>query len=305
LSRRRRGGPSSRHRRNNSGESAKWPQVGEFANLFADRARTPVRTFLPEHRVWQALAAVAGATAVLTGIVVGSSQVHFAAAAEDPRLRTLGLATAPEQHAQSSPVNAGSSPVSGGSDGRSQQLASSRPPRSNAAPPLAATPAASPTPNTPLAPPTADTPQRDTTQQTNSAPPAHTSPASSTLSFSVKKAVDTGGSPYWAEDVLSITSNTPLSALKIAVHVAQTGGVASTGTWTSLSGQAKISVSTDSNGVNYLLTLNPGVTLAPGTYTFEAQYNHAQGNRNSQHDLYTITATPTGSSTSESTSDHF
>jgi hypothetical protein len=172
-------------------------------------------------------------------------------------------------------------------------------------PSLIAAPAASPTPSTPPAAPAASTIQHSTTGQTSSAPPANTSPPSPTPSLSVNKAVGTGGNAYWAEDVVSVTSTTPLSALKIAVRVAQTGGVASTGTWSSLSGKVSINVTADSNEVNYLLTLNPGITLPPGTYTFEAQYNHAQGSRNTQHDLYAITATPAGSSTSEGANGHF
>ncbi|MBV9022718.1 MAG: hypothetical protein JO362_02655 [Streptomycetaceae bacterium] len=258
--------------------------------------------FLPEHRFWQSLAGAAGVLAVLTGITVGISQLHLSRGVNDSQLRTLGLTAAPDQQSQSSQGNVVQPPVGGGPDGGSPQPASSQPPRSNAAPPPLA---ASSPPTTSLAPPAASTTQHYTIGQTNNAPPANTPPAPPTPSLSVRKDVYTGGNGSWAEDMVALTSNVPLSGLKITVRVAQTGGVASTGTWTSLSGKVNISVVADSSAVNYLLTLNPGVTLPPGTYALEAQYNHATGSRDTQNDLYTITATTAGSGTSQSANGHF
>jgi hypothetical protein len=276
----------SRRHMTNSGEGEGGLRAGDFARLFADRDRTPVRIFLPERRVWQSLVAVLATLAVFTGIAVGISQLNFSASAGATRSRTPDLTAVPKQAKQQSQSPQGNIKQAANSPAAEPPPpANSQPSVSNAAPP-----------------PTASTTQRPTGGQTNSAPSAN---SSSTPSFSVQQSVRTGGNPYWAENVVAITTTTPLSALKIAVRVAQTGGVASTGTWSSLSGKVSINVAADSNGVNYLLTLNPGVTLPPGTYTFEAQYNHAQGSRNSQHDLYAITATPAGSSTSEGANGHF
>ena len=41
----------------------------------------------------------------------------------------------------------------------------------------------------------------------------------------------------------------------------------------------------------YRFTLHPGATLAPGSYTFAAQYNHAAGTRSMAGDSYDATAT--------------
>ena len=50
-----------------------------------------------------------------------------------------------------------------------------------------------------------------------------------------------------------------------------------------------------SQELDYVVTLNQGVTLEPGTYYFQFGYNHKQGSRDTGHDLYTVVATAGGS----------
>jgi hypothetical protein len=88
-----------------------------------------------------------------------------------------------------------------------------------------------------------------------------------------------------------------LTALKVVLRIAQTGGVASTGTWSSLGDKVSVSAAADSSQLAYVVTLKSGVTISAGTYVFQFQYNHSQGNRDAGGDRYNVTATSTASST--------
>jgi hypothetical protein len=111
--------------------------------------------------------------------------------------------------------------------------------------------------------------------------------------------------PYWSQSTVTVTTKTKLSALKVVVRVNQTGGVESTGAWTSLGDKVTVHSAADSQSLDYVVTLNAGVTLNPGTYTFEAQYNHAEGTRGTGRDLYVVTATAPGSTGTETKQGHF
>lgn len=111
--------------------------------------------------------------------------------------------------------------------------------------------------------------------------------------------------PYWSQSSVTLTTKTELTALKIAVRIDQTGGVLSTGTWTSLGDRVTVTSAADSQELDYVMTLKPGVTVKPGTYTFEFQYNHHEGTRDTSHDLFTVTATAPGSAGTESKQGHF
>ncbi|MBC9726009.1 hypothetical protein [Streptomyces sp. TRM68367] len=111
--------------------------------------------------------------------------------------------------------------------------------------------------------------------------------------------------PYWSQSTVTVTTKAKLTALKIVVRINQTGGVESTGTWTSLGDKVTVHSTADSRSLDYVLVLNPGVTVDPGTYTFEFQYNHHQGTRDSSHDSFAVTATAPGSAGTESKQGHF
>ncbi|KUN92548.1 hypothetical protein [Streptomyces caeruleatus] len=96
---------------------------------------------------------------------------------------------------------------------------------------------------------------------------------------------------YWSKSVVTVTTTKKLTALKVVVRVSQTGGVANTGTWTSLGDKARVSSAASSGSVDYIVTLSPGVTLDPGTYTFQFQYNHNKGPRDANRDIYSVVST--------------
>jgi hypothetical protein len=134
---------------------------------------------------------------------------------------------------------------------------------------------------------------------TGAAPPP---PSSRFLSTSVS--VVQGSNAYWGEDDLSVTSTTRLSKLRVSVHVAQTGGLANAGNWSTVGDKLNISVTSDGSGVTYLFTLKPGATLSPGTYTFAAQYKHS-GNRSAHADSYDAAGTAAGSGQSQGAGGYF
>lgn len=100
---------------------------------------------------------------------------------------------------------------------------------------------------------------------------------------------------FWDESTVTVKSTEPITSLKVVVRIIQTGGVKSTGTWTSLGDKAAVGQNADSDQIGYVITLKSGVTLAPGTYVFKVQYDHAQGRRDAGRDLYTVTAVANGS----------
>jgi hypothetical protein len=105
-----------------------------------------------------------------------------------------------------------------------------------------------------------------------------------------KPALGSGGNPYWSENNLTATTTQALSDLRASIRIAQNGGVVSTGTWSSVGGSVTVTVTDDGSGVDYVFKLKPGVVLPPGSYGFQAQYNHAAGARDTRFDAYDITA---------------
>ena len=95
---------------------------------------------------------------------------------------------------------------------------------------------------------------------------------------------------YWDMHVVTVRSNVPLTSLEVSVRVMQNGGVANTGTWTSLGDQVEVYSGADSEQVAYVITLKSGVTLQPGTYTFEFGFNHNKGTRDASGDLWNAAA---------------
>ncbi|RPF38005.1 hypothetical protein [Streptomyces sp. TLI_185] len=114
--------------------------------------------------------------------------------------------------------------------------------------------------------------------------------------LSVRTSV-TSSNDYWSQSNVSVTTTKKLSALKVVLHVAQTGGVANTGVWTSLGDKVTVHTGRASDGgVDYVVTLDAGITLDPGTYVFEFQYNHDKGTRDTSHDIWAVVTTAVGDS---------
>ncbi|SEF68515.1 hypothetical protein SAMN05216223_101722 [Actinacidiphila yanglinensis] len=138
----------------------------------------------------------------------------------------------------------------------------------------AATPSAG---GTPAAPP----PSGGTTR-----PP---SPAGSSGVTSVGS-VDPNSNPYWTEDDVDLTSTVALTSLTVEVRVSgSAGSVSQNSSYTSASG-VSTAVSVDGTDLVYRWTLDAGHTLPPGTYTFAGQFNHAEGDRSSAADRYSVSA---------------
>ncbi|WP_217177173.1 hypothetical protein [Streptomyces sp. AC495_CC817] len=107
-----------------------------------------------------------------------------------------------------------------------------------------------------------------------------------------------GEAPAWlaaAQVGVGETGPDEADQLKVVVRIVQTGGVKSTGTWTSLGDRVAVGQNATSDQIGYVITLKSGVTLDPGTYVFKAQYDHAQGGRDAGRDLYTVAAVANGS----------
>jgi hypothetical protein len=100
---------------------------------------------------------------------------------------------------------------------------------------------------------------------------------------------------YWSQSEVTVTVTKKLTALKVVLHVAQTGGVANTGVWTSLGDKATVHTGRASDGgADYVVTLNAGNTLDPGTYVFQFGYNHDKGTRDTAHDIWGVVTTAAG-----------
>ncbi|GAA0556702.1 hypothetical protein GCM10010172_44570 [Paractinoplanes ferrugineus] len=97
--------------------------------------------------------------------------------------------------------------------------------------------------------------------------------------------------PNWTQSDLVLTTTGTITALDVTVRIAKTADVNSTGRWTSVpESMMTITVSSSGKALVYRFTLNAGATLAPGHYTFAAQYNHAT-HRSVAADSYDATAT--------------
>jgi hypothetical protein len=133
--------------------------------------------------------------------------------------------------------------------------------------------------------------------QRAAATPSHTSQSGY---LSVQTSV-TSANEYWTQSNVTVTSVKKLTALKVVVHIAQTGGVANTGVWTSLGDKVTVHAARASDGgADYVVTLNAGITLDPGTWSFQFGYNHDKGTRDTGHDLWAVVTTAAGSGGSES-----
>ncbi|MFG2549610.1 hypothetical protein ACGFWF_06665 [Streptomyces sp. NPDC048581] len=102
---------------------------------------------------------------------------------------------------------------------------------------------------------------------------------------------------YWSQSSVTVTTTKKLTALKVVLHVAQTGGVANTGVWTSLGDQVTVHTGKASDGgADYVVVLNEGITLNAGTYVFQFGYNHDKGARETVHDIWGVVTTAVGDS---------
>ncbi|MEU6227709.1 hypothetical protein [Streptomyces sp. NPDC047042] len=271
-------------------------QEGEFADLFARRARTPIRGFLPGRRVWKTVGGSAAAVLVIAASAWGVSAVDWSAGDSDQvtaaadkkaprekeRADTARKPTSTPSKKNEKEEDSGGKnpevvyvPVSGGAGG--------------GAGPGGHTPASKPSPNRSTEGSSGST---GGTGEQSSSPTDPKSTSSTTTSYlwSDGSVDTTEANAYWDQSIVTVKSTKPLSSLKVVVKIIQTGGVSSTGTWSDLGDKVAVATGGSSSELDYVVTLKPGNTLDAGTYVFKFQYNHDQGNRGAGGDRYNVTA---------------
>lgn len=232
----------------------------------------------PWMRVTAVTAAVAGAIGI-GGLAVG------AVTGDSPQGGTVVTSGG-----TSSAVSPAATGTSGSADGRvplpRHSTAVSGHRRSSAAPRGTAgrtTPALPPTP----APP-------PDVQGTSPAPsggrPGGPQPQASDGPLSSHGGVAATSNDYWRENDVELTTAQALTSLIVELRIAVHHGEQSTGSWSSAPGGIPAQVTVEGQDLVYRWTLGAGQTLAPGTYTFAGQYNHAQGQDGTDGDSYTVTA---------------
>jgi len=247
---------------------------GEFADLFARRARTPLRGFLPGRRVLNAVGGSAAVVLVIAGATEVVSQIDFSGGGEDKVVTAAAKKDAVHDKA----------------------------------------PAGSGTPNAPAASASAaaERQERDkgpavvylpapggSSATTRTSEPRSTAPAQQTSTSYLwsDATVESDSNAYWDQSRVTVQTTKTLKSLKVVVKITQTGGVASTGTWSNLGDKVSVASSSSSGELDYVVTLKPGNTLEPDTYIFRFQYNHNQGARDAGGDRYNVTATTTAGAT--------
>ncbi|GCD41110.1 hypothetical protein [Streptomyces paromomycinus] len=107
--------------------------------------------------------------------------------------------------------------------------------------------------------------------------------------------VDPHSNIYWAQSNVTLQTEQPLTALTVELRIAQTGGVADTGHWSTLPpNDFAVSVEEHDGALVYRWKLKPGRTVPAGRHVFAGQYNHAAGGRDAKDDSYTATAQAPG-----------
>jgi hypothetical protein len=87
----------------------------------------------------------------------------------------------------------------------------------------------------------------------------------------------------------------PLTKFTVQVHIAQTGGVQSSGQWQTGPGDDfTVTVQEIDGEVVYRWDLKPGRTVPAAQHIFAVQYNHTRGARDGKADRYGVMATAAG-----------
>ncbi|GIE29096.1 hypothetical protein Ait01nite_021410 [Actinoplanes italicus] len=95
----------------------------------------------------------------------------------------------------------------------------------------------------------------------------------------------------WAQGNVTLTASETISALEVVINVAKSAGVKDAGRWSTVPETMITStVTEEKNRLVYRFSLKQG-TLAPGSYVFAAQYQHAAGERDPATDTYGALAT--------------
>ena len=323
--------PQTPARRPNGREGAR--SEGEFADLFARKAHTPLRGFLPGRRVWNAVGASAAAALVIAGSTAAVAAIDWSddpaekvttAADEAPKeeattgdTKKASAAPFPKERAESEKgPNIVYVPVSGGGSGSAADTGAGTAamPGSDTASGSSGSTGATTgstgstdgttgstdgtTGSTDGTTGSTDGTTGSTGSQEQENPTSESGGSRSTTGFLWSDGnVDSDTNDYWDQSTVTVETTASLTSLKVVVSIAQTGGVANTGIWSSLGDKVTVSSASDSGRLAYVVTLKSGNTIGPGTYSFKFQYDHAQGGRDAGGDRYNVTATTTGSAT--------
>jgi hypothetical protein len=119
-----------------------------------------------------------------------------------------------------------------------------------------------------------------------------TAPTTQSAGVSSSGTVDPHSNPYWTESDVNLSNAQPLTSLTVELRIADNGQVSNNSSFTSATGVSP-TVGVEGGYLVYRWTLDPGKTLAPGSYTFAGQFNHAENARDTSGDRYTVTASGT------------
>ncbi|MGW4892967.1 hypothetical protein ACWEQL_12010 [Kitasatospora sp. NPDC004240] len=104
-------------------------------------------------------------------------------------------------------------------------------------------------------------------------------------------ALDPHSIPSWSQSNLTLDTREPLTALTVEMRIALGPGLADTGHWqTAPTEDFTVTVAQESGFLVYRWTLGPGRTLPVARHVFAAQYNHADGGRDTGADGYRVDA---------------
>jgi ABC-type transport system substrate-binding protein len=95
----------------------------------------------------------------------------------------------------------------------------------------------------------------------------------------------------WTQGNVTVVTSDTVTALEVTVRIAGSPNLANTGAWSTVLAEFLVtSIEQQPDALVYRFTLKPGVTLAPASYVFAVQYNHA-GGRDPSRDTYHVAAT--------------
>jgi hypothetical protein len=99
----------------------------------------------------------------------------------------------------------------------------------------------------------------------------------------------------WTQSSVTVVTSETLTSLEVSVRIAGSPNLASTGAWSTVLAEFLVTaIERQPDALVYRFTLKPGVTLAPASYVFGVQYNHAVGGRDPSRDTYHAVATANG-----------
>ena len=108
-------------------------------------------------------------------------------------------------------------------------------------------------------------------------------------------AIDPHSIDNWTQSNVTLRTSDTVTALDVRVRIATTPYLMNTGAWSTIPAEDLVTtVAQQPDALVYQFTLKPGVRLAPGSYLFAVQYNHAVGGRDPSRDSYQAVATAGG-----------